>query len=120
MVGKSMGSSDLPRPLVDFAAHEVTHDPRLWSDDRLHANAAGHARIAHALAHALGLSGADASWAEPLPQAPRACLGMRLAAELAWQRRHFLPWIWRHLQGRSSGDGRGPKRPDLAEVRPSA
>ncbi len=99
--------------LVDFAAHEVTHDPRLWSDDRLHANAAGHARIAHALAHALGVPGADGSWAEPLPPLPRAGLGARLAAELDWQRRHFLPWVWRHLRGRSSGDGRGPKRPRL-------
>lgn len=99
--------------LVDFAAHAVTHDPRLWFDDRLHANADGHARIAHALAHALGLPGADASWAEPLPPAPRAGLGARLAGELGWQRRHFLPWVWRHLRGRSSGDGRGPKRPRL-------
>lgn len=102
--------------LVDFAAYAVTHDPRLWSDDRLHANAAGHARIAHALAHALGVPGADASWAEPLPPAPRAGLGARLAAELDWQRRHFLPWAWRHLHGRSSGDGRGPKRPRLEPV----
>lgn len=103
--------------LVDFAAYAVTHDPRLWCDDRLHANAAGHARIAHALAHALGVPGADASWAEPLPTARAARLGARLAAELAWQRRHFLPWLWRHLSGRSSGDGREPKRPELAPVK---
>lgn len=31
--------------LVDFAAHPVASDPRLWSEDRLHANAVGHARI---------------------------------------------------------------------------
>lgn len=102
--------------LVDFAAHAVTHDPRLWCDDRLHANAAGHARIAHALAHALGVPGADASWSEPLPPAAPASPGARLAAEIAWQRRHFLPWLWRHLRGRSSGDGRGPKRPELEAV----
>lgn len=102
--------------LVDFAAHAVTHDPRLWSADRLHANAEGHARIAHALAHALAVPGADAGWAEPLPPAPRAGVGARLAEEIAWQRRHFLPWVWRHLRGRSSGDGRGPKRPRLQPV----
>src|SRR5438093_1109693 len=41
--------------LLDFAAYPVGSDPRLWSADRIHANAAGHARIADALAHALGL-----------------------------------------------------------------
>ncbi len=46
--------------LVDFAEHPVASDPRLWSEDRLHANAAGHARIAAALAHALGLPDAGA------------------------------------------------------------
>jgi lysophospholipase L1-like esterase len=103
--------------LVDFAAHEVTHDPRLWSDDRLHANADGHARIAHALAHALGVPGADFSWAEPLPPAPPASFAARVTAEITWQRRHFLPWVWRHLHGRSSGDGREPKRPRLEPVK---
>lgn len=37
--------------LVDFAAYPVATDRRLWSDDRIHANSAGHARIADALAH---------------------------------------------------------------------
>jgi lysophospholipase L1-like esterase len=41
--------------LVDLAAHPVASDPRLWSDDRLHANSLGHARIAAALAYAAGL-----------------------------------------------------------------
>ncbi len=36
--------------VCDFAAYPVASDPRLWSDDRLHANSAGHARIADALA----------------------------------------------------------------------
>jgi lysophospholipase L1-like esterase len=99
--------------LVDFAAHEVTSDPRLWSEDRLHANAAGHARIAAALAHALGLHGADASWALPLPAAAQPRVQERLVAEVRWARRYLLPWVWRHLRGRSSGDGRSSKRPEL-------
>jgi lysophospholipase L1-like esterase len=102
--------------LVDLAAHPVACDPRLWSDDRLHANSEGHERIAAALAHALGVPGADASWSEPLPPAPALGARQRLAAELAWGRRHLLPWLWRHLHGRSSGDGRGPKRPALEAV----
>jgi lysophospholipase L1-like esterase len=103
--------------LVDFAAHSVASDPRLWSDDRLHANSAGHARIAAGLAHALDLPGSDGSWVEPLPAAPSCGRRERLAAELRWARRHLLPWLWRHARGRSSGDGRACKRPRLTPLR---
>jgi len=107
---------------VDFEAHPVAADPRLWSDDRLHANAAGHARIAWALAHALGLPGADAGWIAPLPPAAPRRAARRVADELVWVRRHFAPWLWRHLCGRSSGDGRSAKRPELLPLaaRPAA
>jgi hypothetical protein len=102
--------------LVDFARHAVGSDPRLWSTDRLHANSAGHERIAAALAWALRLPGTDDSWSQPLRTPWRQPLGAALLAEARWQREYFLPWVWRHLRGRSSGDGRGPKRPALAEV----
>ena len=102
--------------LLDFAQHPVGSDPRLWSDDRLHANSAGHERIAAALAWALHLPGTDRTWADPLPTEWSRSLGASILAEIRWQREHFLPWAWRHLRGRSSGDGRGPKRPTLSEV----
>jgi hypothetical protein len=35
-------------------------------------------------------------------------------AEVRWHRQYFLPWVWRHLRGRSSGDGRVAKRPVLS------
>ncbi len=102
--------------LVDFAAHSVATDPRLWSEDRIHANSAGHARIAAALAHALGLPGCDASWSAPFP-APFAQTRLQWwAAEVRWTRRHLLPWIWQGLRGTSSSQGREPKRPDLAPL----
>jgi lysophospholipase L1-like esterase len=104
--------------LVDFEAHPVAGDPRLWSDDRLHANSAGHARIAAALARALGLPGSDDSWQRPLPPRPEPTKLARLRRELDWSRRHLLPWLWRHAHGRSSGDGRLPKRPALCPVEP--
>ncbi len=102
--------------VCDFAAHPVASDPRLWSDDRLHANTAGHARIADALADHLGLVGANGSWSEPLPDAPPPRWSDTLRAEAAWTRRHLLPWLWRHLQGRSSGDGITPKFPRLTLI----
>jgi lysophospholipase L1-like esterase len=102
--------------LCPLAAHPVASDPRLWSADRLHANAAGHARIAAALAFRLDLPGADAAWADPLPERPQPSLTQVARREIAWGRRHLLPWAWRHLRGRSSGDGRQAKRPQLLPV----
>lgn len=102
--------------LVDFAKHPVGSDPRLWSPDRIHANAAGHARIAAALAWAIGLPGTDESWSDPLPAAPPRSWSEKLAAEIQWGQEYFAPWAWHQLWGRSSGDGRGAKRPDLAPV----
>ena len=99
--------------LVDFARYPLASDPRLWSADRLHANAAGHARIAGALAAALGLPESDMSWADALPDVPRRSIVGRLRGEAAWIRGHLLPWIWRHSRGESSGDGRAAKRPEL-------
>lgn len=102
--------------VIDFTAHPVASDPRLWSDDRLHANSLGHARIAEALASALGLPGSDADWARPLPdRAARGVTGA-FADEWRWSREHFFPWLWRHARGQSSGDGRRPKRPRLEPV----
>ena len=102
--------------LLDFAAYPVASDPRLWSDDRLHANAAGHQRVAAALAHALGLPGSDISWQAALPRCRPPSAAERLAGELRWCRRHLLPWLWQHLRGGSSADGRQPKRPALVEL----
>lgn len=102
--------------LCDLAAYAVGADPRLWSDDRLHANSDGHARIAEALAFHLGVPGSDPQWSEPLPALPPRSSLDAVRAELAWTKRHLLPWVWRHLRGRSSGDGVRPKRPELMPV----
>jgi lysophospholipase L1-like esterase len=99
--------------LCDLAAYPVASDPRLWSDDRLHANSVGHARIAEALAHALGLPGVDDTWSNPLPDPWSPTRFDLVRAEVAWARNHLFPWIWRHMRGRSSGDGITAKRPVL-------
>ncbi|MEV0399090.1 SGNH/GDSL hydrolase family protein [Actinoallomurus sp. NPDC050550] len=102
--------------LVDTFHHPVTTDPRLWSDDRIHATPLGHARIAAAVAYALELPGADPSWADPLPPLPPMPIWRRTAVELTWAGTFLGPWILRRLQGRSSGDGRTAKRPELQPV----
>ena len=102
--------------LFPLAAYPVSCDPRLWSDDRLHANSEGHARIADGLAFRLGLPDVGEAWASPLPDPPRRSLREAVRCELAWGKRHLLPWAWRHLRGRSWGDGRQAKRPQLLPV----
>jgi len=90
--------------LVDFAAVPVATDPRLWHEDRIHANQVGHARIAAALAHTLGVPGVDGSWADDLPPRPPRSRVDRVREELHWIRRHLLPWIRRHGSPASRGE----------------
>ena len=102
--------------LVDFAAHPVATDARLWSADRIHANAIGHARIADALAHALNLPDSNDAWSHAFPTPLTSTLADRICAESHWFARHLLPWLVQNLTGRSSAHGRSPKRPQLAPL----
>jgi lysophospholipase L1-like esterase len=93
--------------LIDFAALPLGTDPRLWNEDRIHANAAGHERIAAALSEALGLPGSNARWREPLPAARP--LGPVAAAwrEIRWSARYMLPWTVGAMLGAVVGGGGG-------------
>lgn len=109
-------SADTGAILVDFAQYEVGSDSRLWSEDRFHANAAGHERIAEALAHAIGLPGADDSWKHPLPAAGPLHPLAWWAAEIAWLGRHVPGWV-RSAAGRDPAPPvRAPKRPHLERL----
>jgi hypothetical protein len=101
--------------LIDFAAYSVGSDPRLWSEDRFHVNAEGHARIAAALAQALGLPGTDDAWQQPLPEKNARSRWTRMAESWSWYRHHFLD----HLLSSSAVEGKCyPKRPRLEAVHP--
>jgi lysophospholipase L1-like esterase len=102
--------------LVDTFPYPVTTDPRLWSADRVHATPLGHARIAAAVADALAVPGSDGSWADPLPPLPPIPPWHRARTELTWAAAFLGPWLGRRLRGRSSGDGRTAKRPQLQPV----
>ncbi|WP_049563818.1 SGNH/GDSL hydrolase family protein [Nonomuraea sp. SBT364] len=99
--------------LVDTFALEFVTDTRMWCVDRLHASPAGHARIAAAMAHSLGLPGSDDTWMLPFPPLPAPGALRSAAAEVRWLATFAGPWIGRRLRGRSSGDGRTAKRPEL-------
>jgi len=102
--------------VLDFAAHPVGADPRIWSADRIHANSTGHQRIADALAHALELPGTDDSWGDPLPELPAQTSWEWVAAELTWIRRHLLPWITLSLRPGPALSARGRRRPTLERL----
>ncbi|MGW7331430.1 SGNH/GDSL hydrolase family protein [Streptomyces sp. NPDC054840] len=99
--------------VAETARPAAVADPRMWTDDRLHASPVGHERIAAALAHAVGLPGSDDSWTHPLPPRPTTPGGSTVVAELRWAAAFLGPWLGRRLCGRSSGDGRTAKRPAL-------
>jgi lysophospholipase L1-like esterase len=106
--------------LVDLYAAPSMTELDTWSDDRVHGSTLGHIRFTEAAVEALGLPGGNHGWAHPSGPPQRATLREQAYAQLQWTRHMLLPWAWRHLQGRSTGDGREPKRPQLAPVRPAA
>ncbi|MFF3686924.1 SGNH/GDSL hydrolase family protein [Streptomyces sp. NPDC002187] len=104
----------------ETSLHDVVTDLRLWSPDRLHAGPLGHERIAAAIAHTLQLPGSSDAWTRPLPppETPAPAGWRATATELRWAASFLGPWLGRRLRGRSSGDGRTAKRPQLLPVHP--
>jgi lysophospholipase L1-like esterase len=91
---------------VNAFADEEIRRPGYWSPDRLHLGPAGHRRVASLVLAALDHPVA-AHALDPVPAPPR-----RVMEEARYYRQHVLPWVNRHLRGRSSGDGRIGKHPD--------
>jgi lysophospholipase L1-like esterase len=100
--------------VLDLWHSDTFDDPRLWSDDRLHLNPAGHQRVAWAALEAMGV--AAPNWRQPLPANNDPKLFARLAGDVQWTAQHFAPWLGRRLLGRSSGDGVTAKRPEPVPV----
>lgn len=93
----------------NWGDRELT-DLRYWSIDRLHLNSLGHARVASNVLSALGVAVPGVAGPDDVEVArPRTA---------EYWREYVLPWIGRRLTGRSSGDGRVPKRPRLEPIAP--
>ncbi|MCB5181422.1 SGNH/GDSL hydrolase family protein [Streptomyces antimicrobicus] len=104
--------------VVDLYGAPVLGDPRLWDVDRLHLTDEGHRRVAEAVWQRLGLPPAE-DWQAELPPALVPGWTVRRREDMRFARQHLLPWIGRRLTGRSSGDGRAPKRPELLPYAPA-
>jgi lysophospholipase L1-like esterase len=104
--------------LVDLYSAPSMTEPDTWSADRVHGSAKGHTLFAAAAAEALGLPGSNRDWARASDGAVRPSLRSRAYSQALWTQNMLMPWIWRHARGRSSGEGRGPKRPRLEGLPP--
>jgi lysophospholipase L1-like esterase len=94
--------------VADANEEGLLRDRRFLADDRLHLNELGHDRVAQGILEKLGLPYAM-NWREPLPPAPKSSQRRRYKSNFVWVSTFFVPWIWRRLRGRSSGDGRSGK-----------
>lgn len=110
-------------PVIDFENVPAASDPRLWGEDRLHINAAGHLRVAAALAWLLGLPDSNRQWAAAMdePEAggdgdERLETPTNRTSHLQWARRHFGPWVVKGIRGAGYRQGTECKRPDPTPV----
>ena len=99
--------------LVDLYNAASMRDLDTWDIDRVHASTKGHILFAAAAAEALNLPGSNHDWAEASGSPTRLPFGSRTYGQLRWAQEKFMPWVWRRLRGKSSADGRVPKRPRL-------
>ena len=103
-----------PITFVDNYSDEETRRGGYWSEDRLHLNTAGHMRTAWRMLTALGY---NPPFALPHPEEP---MPPSIGDQLRYYREHVIPWMQRHFQGRSSGDGRSAKYPQLVQIDPAS
>ena len=94
-------------PVILFEAKdaEFLNDRRFLAFDRLHMNSEGHRRLANAVLQGLGYE-FDPSWKVAPAAAKKKNKVVRVATNIVWVATFLIPWIWRRIRGKSSGDGR--------------
>jgi lysophospholipase L1-like esterase len=94
--------------LLDPNPEPFWHDRSFMSWDRLHMNSEGHHRAAQGVLAKLELPH-DPKFREPHLRIETKSQMKQLRENIHWFFAFLLPWIWRRIRGRSSGDGRAPK-----------
>jgi len=99
-------------PVILFEAKnaEFLNDRRFLAFDRLHMNSEGHRRLANAVLQGLDFE-FDPNWKVPLDSAKKKNKVVRIVLNFIWITTFVIPWIWRRIRGKSSGDGRIAKYP---------
>lgn len=104
--------------VLDTFSFRAIQDWRMWDEDRIHLNTAGHERIAQLALSALGLPTTMPDWDRPLPPAPPQSQRDRIESNYTWARDHLKPWLGRRIRRTSSGFGRIAKHPNYVTVTP--
>ncbi|MBC7463422.1 MAG: SGNH/GDSL hydrolase family protein [Actinobacteria bacterium] len=95
--------------LADANEDGMLKDRRFLAFDRLHLNALGQYRVAQAILEKLDMPFSP-DWRDPLPPKKPDPLFLRLMTNSLWLFGFVLPWMWRRVRGKSSGDGRKSKQ----------
>jgi len=103
-----MVAKKYPTILFEGKNAEFLNDRRFLAFDRLHMNPEGHRRLANAVLEGLGYE-FDQNWRMPLPAVNEKNKVFKFFINMAWVGIFLLPWIWRRIRGKSSGDGRSSK-----------
>lgn len=112
-------AADVNALLIDANGWEVLGDPRMLAADRLHLSSEGHRRMAAGVLHGLDLPHDD-DWLAPLPPLPEKPAVLETAQSVAWAGLFVVPWLLRRITGRSSGDRRSAKYPQLTAWPPAS
>lgn len=102
--------------VLDLWGMRALRDWRMWGEDRIHLTTQGHERVCQGALVALGLKPDDPNWDVPLGEAPDVTRLERLQDDADWLKTHVFPWATRRLRGKSSGDTKVAKRPELGDL----
>jgi lysophospholipase L1-like esterase len=100
-------SRKYPTILFEGKKAEFLNTQSFLSSDRLHMNSEGHRRLANAVLEGLDYE-FDPNWRNEIPVNEKKST-LKPLSNIAWVITFVIPWIWRRLRGKSSGDGRKSK-----------
>jgi hypothetical protein len=103
-----MVAGKYPTILFEAKKAEFLNDRRFLAFDRLHMNSEGHRRLANAVLEGFGYE-FDNNWRLELPPAKKKNKLYKVFVNVLWIGIFLIPWIWRRIRGKSSGDGRSAK-----------
>ena len=113
-------ASDLGALLIDLWVMPRLYEPRMWARDRLHLSSDGHALVAAEVLATLGYPCTFGDFVDdPKERGQDPAWPAARIEDVRWTSTYFLPWLYRGLRGRSSGDGIEPKFPELVPADPS-
>jgi lysophospholipase L1-like esterase len=101
-------ASKYPTILFEGKKAEFLNTQSFLSSDRLHMNSEGHRRLANAVLEGLGYE-FDPNWNRNIPLDNGKKISIKPLSNITWVITFLIPWIWRRLRGKSSGDGRKAK-----------